>query len=333
MTDKLNQLAAIAARQAEDNQQLYNTIIKEGLHRDILRSLVRSGLSRAVVFQGGTALRLCYGNQRYSEDLDFVSPGEVDIEAIERFKSLLAPLIEKDYGAAVEFKDPKKSSGPSTASGIDVKRWTIKVAMDIPNMGPGQKQKINVEIAEGIPALDARPRAIQTLEGTPQRSAPIILRVSSMEEIMADKIVALIGRRYLKARDIWDIKFLNDKQVSVEPTWVLEKCKQYAIATTSEEISKALRRKAVELSGHEPAKQFRNEMQRFLGKQETETWLNEELGAETMLMEVGKIALNTSHIIQALSSEAAEPKTSNRKQQLEEWRKQLEQETGPDMDQ
>jgi predicted nucleotidyltransferase component of viral defense system len=47
-------------------------IVKELLHYDILLSLSQSDVAKHVTFQGGTALRLCYGGQRYSEDLDFV---------------------------------------------------------------------------------------------------------------------------------------------------------------------------------------------------------------------------------------------------------------------
>jgi len=46
-------------------------IEKELLHCDILFGLDRAGLLDELTFQGGTALRLCYGSPRFSEDLDF----------------------------------------------------------------------------------------------------------------------------------------------------------------------------------------------------------------------------------------------------------------------
>ena len=49
------------------------TIAKELLHYDILESLYDNPIGKKLVFQGGTALRLCYRNDRYSEDLDFCS--------------------------------------------------------------------------------------------------------------------------------------------------------------------------------------------------------------------------------------------------------------------
>ncbi|HPV52315.1 MAG TPA: nucleotidyl transferase AbiEii/AbiGii toxin family protein, partial [Smithella sp.] len=39
----------------------------------LLHELYRQKDSRSLIFQGGTALRWCYGGSRFSEDLDFVT--------------------------------------------------------------------------------------------------------------------------------------------------------------------------------------------------------------------------------------------------------------------
>jgi predicted nucleotidyltransferase component of viral defense system len=44
--------------------------MKEALH--LLSALSEAGVLQRVVFQSGTALRLCYGGERYCGDLDFV---------------------------------------------------------------------------------------------------------------------------------------------------------------------------------------------------------------------------------------------------------------------
>ncbi|MDR0877497.1 MAG: nucleotidyl transferase AbiEii/AbiGii toxin family protein, partial [Treponema sp.] len=44
---------------------------KEILHHDILREMNKAGFLKKVTFIGGTCLRLCYGSERLSEDLDF----------------------------------------------------------------------------------------------------------------------------------------------------------------------------------------------------------------------------------------------------------------------
>ena len=52
--------------------EMEQNLIKEAIHLHLLSALSEAGVLRHVVFQGGTALRLCYGGERYSEDLDFV---------------------------------------------------------------------------------------------------------------------------------------------------------------------------------------------------------------------------------------------------------------------
>src|SRR6266566_8539237 len=47
-------------------------LMKEAIHLHLLSALSEAGVLQHVIFQGGTALRLCYGGERYSEDLDFV---------------------------------------------------------------------------------------------------------------------------------------------------------------------------------------------------------------------------------------------------------------------
>ena len=48
-------------------------LLKELLHYDILLCLDQSGFLATLTFHGGTALRLCYGAPRFSEDLDFAA--------------------------------------------------------------------------------------------------------------------------------------------------------------------------------------------------------------------------------------------------------------------
>src|SRR6266545_3367785 len=54
------------------SSEMEQNLIKEAIHLHVLSALSDAGVLRHVVFQGGTAIRLCYGGERYSEDLDFV---------------------------------------------------------------------------------------------------------------------------------------------------------------------------------------------------------------------------------------------------------------------
>ncbi len=48
-------------------------VFQEELQKATLVALSREKLFQKIVFQGDTALRLFYGNPRFSEDLDFVT--------------------------------------------------------------------------------------------------------------------------------------------------------------------------------------------------------------------------------------------------------------------
>ena len=57
-------------------------IEKELLHYEIFQALDDARLLERLTFQGGTCLRLCYGSERYSEDLDFAGGSAFDFEEL-----------------------------------------------------------------------------------------------------------------------------------------------------------------------------------------------------------------------------------------------------------
>ncbi len=88
--------------------EMEQNLIKEAIHLHLLSALSDAGVLRHVVFQGGTALRLCYGGERYSQDLDFVcGKAGCYVDKIE-FDRLIRDALEttkkslhRDFGLAV----------------------------------------------------------------------------------------------------------------------------------------------------------------------------------------------------------------------------------------
>jgi len=70
---------ALGYAQVAGHVPMLPVIEKELLHYEILDDMDRHGFLGRLVFQGGTCLRLCYGSERYSEDLDFA--GGPDFQA------------------------------------------------------------------------------------------------------------------------------------------------------------------------------------------------------------------------------------------------------------
>ena len=67
----INELVSQALQKSPQFIGMDNVVEKEILHHEILYFLHKEGFLQQLTFMGGTALRLCYGSNRLSEDLDF----------------------------------------------------------------------------------------------------------------------------------------------------------------------------------------------------------------------------------------------------------------------
>lgn len=219
-------LLSIATTLARQRMAPVGTLIKELLHYEILFALNESGAANELVFQGGTALRLCYRGNRYSEDLDFVSGKVIPQLPMADFTSLLQEQIADRYGLDVKVTRPKSGRGEGP---VVVDRWKATIEVPNPDRTVSQSQFINIEIAS-VPAYEVEfmPLAANYPQ-LPSHLHQQLIAVESLDEIMADKIVALGARGYVKYRDIWDIKFLTDKGVKINRSLVTQKIRDYGL--------------------------------------------------------------------------------------------------------
>lgn len=312
MTKSVRAIITGADTLAAGNTRLRDTIVKEVLHHDILYAIQQSDLARDLVFQGGTALRLCYGNARYSEDLDFVRSVPLNKARFKTFKALLQKLMTDRHGLVAYLSDPKKHLDErSTASSVVVHRWTATVEV------PGIKyQKIHIEVAD-VPAYDPRPRSIINPYAQ-LKAAPTLLNVSSEKEILADKVVAVAGRRYIKARDIWDIKWLTDKGITLNLDWVRRKARDYHLLEGEDvaPLLKCLDARIALLAQPETHQKFKHEMSRFLAKDQAESWLKDDLTSQILLMDVGEYL---EHVRSRLETQG-EQLDKDPEERLKAWR-------------
>src|SRR5271156_511181 len=105
-------------------------LMKEAIHLHLLSALSEAGVLQHAVFQGGTALRLCYGGDRYSEDLDLVCGKAGSYFTDVEFKELIEAALEttkktlnRDFGIATDRISLKKKPHPDL-----VKQEPITVA-------------------------------------------------------------------------------------------------------------------------------------------------------------------------------------------------------------
>lgn len=259
MLNQYSDLLEIANHEAATTGIDVNTSLKEILHYDILYALGESNMAQKLVLQGGAALRLCYQGNRYSEDLDFVS-GAYDLAAqMNVFKRVLSDVVGDRYGLKVRFKNP--SLVQTSDSSVHVNRWIAVVELNGVDKCQQQTQKIKIEVAN-VPSYDNHPLFIERqYEGLAPGYNHILLRTCSLQEILADKIVAICNRPGLKARDVWDTAWLVTKGIEVDFQMLLDKFKDYEVhqspASLMEEKLHQLRLK----STHEA---FTKEMDRYL---------------------------------------------------------------------
>jgi predicted nucleotidyltransferase component of viral defense system len=177
----------------------------------ILNHLYQQRGSRDLIFQGGTAIRWCYGGNRFSEDLDFVTP-----LPIEKVWPILEPALKgiervmiSHFGIG-ELNTAEKQSRSSSFKCFlnfypESSREKVSVKFEVEGLVPKQLPEKNKHILSGLP-----PVAYLIADGSfrvPRPNAIVVAETS--EEILSDKVRSLLERPYLKGRDLFDIWYLR----------------------------------------------------------------------------------------------------------------------------
>jgi predicted nucleotidyltransferase component of viral defense system len=177
----------------------------------ILHILYSTKESSDVYFQGGTAIRWCYGGSRFSEDLEFVTHlGKKEIDAlIDRISEPARKGIVAHFGVG-EFEVKQRRMSRSTShvyffQFLPLKeRKKVSVKVEFKELKAGLNPETESMIFSMLPFIR---HLITVGEFRIPRPNNIIL-VETKEEILSDKIRALLERDYLKGRDFYDIWFL-----------------------------------------------------------------------------------------------------------------------------
>jgi predicted nucleotidyltransferase component of viral defense system len=202
---------------------------KELLHYDLLFALDEAGLLDQLTFQGGTALRLCYGAQRYSEDLDFVGGRDFSVARMLAMKQCILQTVGERYGLKVTVKEPKDLLGEPELRAVPVHKWQIRIETS-PERADLPQQMIKIEIA-AIPAYTRTPQQLRrNYDFLPDGYADLVVLTESLDEIMAHKLISLVNcRSHIRYRDIWDLHWLEQQGASVNSDLVRNKITDYHV--------------------------------------------------------------------------------------------------------
>lgn len=191
-------------------------VVKEIMQEMVLCGLSRAGFFKSAAFYGGTALRIYYGLDRFSEDLDF-SLKEKD----EHFDlSAYFPILEKEiaaFGLHVDITEKAKSVDSQVQSAFlkgNTKEHLLLFYGDreIPGIHAGEKIRIKFEVDTNPPEY-ARFEHQYRLLPSPYGAA-----LYDASSLFAGKIHAVLCRGWknrIKGRDLYDYVFFLSRNTPV----------------------------------------------------------------------------------------------------------------------
>ncbi len=269
-------------------------IAKELLHYDILFCLDSHGLLDTLTFQGGTSLRLCYGAVRFSEDLDFAGGRDFATANLIAMKDCLEKYLGKRYGLEIIVKEPKEMATLPKYEDIKVDKWQISVTT-APEKKDIPKQKIKIEVAN-VSAYSRVPRALQqNYEFLPDGYSDTLIMTETLDEIMADKLISLVScKRYIRYRDIWDLRWLKQQGAKINSEFILAKIHDYKEIHYLEN----LRNMIGQLNEIVRSKSFQDEMTRFIPNDVLEKTLQKEKFIDFVINENTSLLLQVEQIVE-----------------------------------
>ena len=202
--------------------QVDNIYDRKNARKEIMQEIVLCGLSRAgffkeAAFYGGTALRIFYGLDRFSEDLDFsLEQINLDFDLCSYF-----PVLEKEvkaFGLNVEIQEKEKTKDSNIRSAFlkgNTKEHLLLFYADERDVGTVAKNevvKIKFEVDTNPPAFATYEHKYRLLP------VPYEIRLYDMPSLFAGKIHAVICRGWqsrIKGRDLYDYIFYLSKAVTV----------------------------------------------------------------------------------------------------------------------
>ncbi|WP_237073606.1 nucleotidyl transferase AbiEii/AbiGii toxin family protein [Mucilaginibacter mali] len=199
------------------NQQEAFDALREVMQEITLAGLSRSGFFEKAAFYGGTALRIFYGLNRYSEDLDFSllekDPGfslEPYFQAIvDEFASL---------GITVSLKEKQKSVASNVESAF-LKSDTVWKELVLEQVVPQTGIKLMPHMKIKIEVDRDPPLGFATEEKLLTRPISFYVKTFTLPSLFAGKMHALLFRKWqnrVKGRDWYDLEWYIKKGVPLD---------------------------------------------------------------------------------------------------------------------
>jgi len=205
------------SRYRTDTTEDQKNAIKEITQEIVLCGLSRAGFFQKAAFYGGTALRIFYGLDRFSEDLDFsLKVKDPAFSLADYFHS-----VEKEvqaYGLRMSVAEKEKSTDSNVKSAFvkgNTKELVLQFFADALLAGKfaaNETVKIKFEVDTNPPAFASFETKFRLLP------SPYEVCLYDMPSLFAGKIHAVICRAWksrVKGRDLYDYIFYLSRNAKV----------------------------------------------------------------------------------------------------------------------
>lgn len=190
--------------------------VKEIMQEIVLCGLSRAGFFKKAAFYGGTALRIFYGLDRFSEDLDFsLLTEDPDFKLSDYF-----PILEKEvasFGLNVTITEKEKTAESDIRSAFlkgNTKEHILLFYADEPIIGVSGNETIKIKFE-----VDINPPAGATFEQKYRlMPSPYEVKLYDMPSLFAGKAHAVICRVWnnrVKGRDLYDYVFYLSHKTAI----------------------------------------------------------------------------------------------------------------------
>lgn len=226
------------------NYNVKNLYDRKNAMKEIMQEIVLCGLSRAgffkkAAFYGGTALRIFYGLDRFSEDLDFsLETADAGFDLAGYF-----PVLEKEvrsFGLNVMVIEKEKSKESNIHSaflkGNTKEHLLLFYANEqiAGNVSPNETIKIKFEVDVNPPGYASFEHKYRLLP------VPYEVNMYDMPSLFAGKIHAVLCRAWqsrVKGRDFYDYIFYLSRGTAVNQRHLRERLIDSKYITADKECS------------------------------------------------------------------------------------------------
>ena len=214
----LDELTAYFPEELRDREV---PILREYLQHEILRLLFASRLGYKFTFLGGTALRLCYRTDRFSEDLDFDNVGLTPEEFEETLEKVARGLRQMGYECALTFTY-------KSAYHCAIRLASLLYKYEL---SPHKEARLLIKVDTEAQGHDYE-RAI-----VPVRGFGVACEVAAvpLPLLCAMKVAAVLGRRRPKGRDFYDLSWCLER-VQPDEAYLRERLGLASVAAAKEAV-------------------------------------------------------------------------------------------------